>query len=102
MDVVYQILRYLKSAPGKGFIFRKHGLESYSDSDWTNCLDDKRSTSGYCIFIGSNLFSWKSKKQPLVARSTAKAKYRTMALQVAKLLWPKSMLVELRLDQGVG
>jgi hypothetical protein len=47
MDTVYQILRYLKSAPGKGLIFRKNGhlnIEGYCDSDWANCADDRRST----------------------------------------------------------
>ena len=103
MDAVYQILRYLKSAPGKGLIFRKNGhvnIEGYCDSDWASCADDRRSTSGYCIFIGGNLVSWKSKKQSVVARSTAEAEYRAMALGVAELLWLKSMLVELKLDQG--
>jgi Reverse transcriptase (RNA-dependent DNA polymerase) len=48
MDAVYQILRYLKSAPGNGLIFRKNdhlNIEGYCDSDWANCADDRRSTS---------------------------------------------------------
>jgi hypothetical protein len=60
MDTVYQILRYLKSAPGKGLIFRKNGhlnFEGYCDSDWANCADDRRSTSEYCMFVGDNLVS---------------------------------------------
>jgi Reverse transcriptase (RNA-dependent DNA polymerase) len=60
MDAKYHILRYLKSAPGKGLIFRKNGhmnIESYCDSDWASCQDDMRSTSGYCMFVGGNLVS---------------------------------------------
>jgi Reverse transcriptase (RNA-dependent DNA polymerase) len=56
MDAVYQILRYLKSAPGKGLIFRKNehlNIESYCDSDWASCSDDRKSTSEYCMFIGA-------------------------------------------------
>jgi Reverse transcriptase (RNA-dependent DNA polymerase) len=48
MDVVYHILRYLKSAPGKGLIFKKNGhmnIEGYCDSDRASCQDDRRSTS---------------------------------------------------------
>ena len=55
MDAVYQILRYLKGAPGKGLIFRKHGhfnIEGYCDSDWASCADDRKSTSGYYMFVG--------------------------------------------------
>jgi hypothetical protein len=102
MDAVYQILRYLKNAPGKGLIFRKNGhlnIEGYCDSDWASCPDDKKSTSGYCMFVGGNLVSWKSKKQTVVARSTAEAEYRAMALGVTKMLWLRALLVELKVDQ---
>jgi hypothetical protein len=60
MDVIYHILRYLKSAHEKGLIFRKNehmNIEDYCDSDWANCQDDRRSTSGYCMFVGGNLVS---------------------------------------------
>jgi hypothetical protein len=103
MDAVYQILRYLKSAPGKGLIFRKNGhlsIEGYCDSDWASCADDRKSTSGYCMFVGGNLVSWKSKKQSVVARSTAEAEYRAMALGVAEMMWLRALLVELKMDQG--
>ncbi|XP_020245080.1 uncharacterized protein LOC109823205 [Asparagus officinalis] len=89
IDAVYHILRYMKSTPGKGLIFRKSGhmsIEGYCNFDWASCADDRRSTSGYCIFIGGNLVSWKSNKQSVVARSTAEAEYRAMALGVAELL----------------
>ncbi|XP_020242905.1 uncharacterized protein LOC109821122 [Asparagus officinalis] len=88
------------SAPGKGLIFRKNGhvnIEGYCDSDWASCADDRRSTSGYCIFVGGNLVSWKSKKQSVVARSTAEAEYRAMALGVTVLLWLKTMP-----ENGIG
>lgn len=103
MEVVYRILRYLKSAPGKGLIFRKNGhlgIEGYCDADWASCADDRRSTSGYCMFVGGNLVSWKSKKQSVVSRSTAEAEYRAMALGVAEMLWLRALLVELKVDQG--
>jgi hypothetical protein len=89
MDAVYHILRYLKNALGKGLIFRKNGhmnIEDYCDSDWASCQDDMRSTSGYCMFVGGNLVSWQSKKQPVIARSTTKTEYRVMALGVAEML----------------
>jgi hypothetical protein len=103
MNAVYQILRFLKSAPGKGLFFRKNGhlnIEGYCDSDWASFADDRKSTSGYCIFVGGNLISWKSKKQSVVVRSTAEAEYRAMALGVAELLWLRALLVELKMDQG--
>jgi hypothetical protein len=100
IEVVYQILRYLKGTPGKGLWFRKNqnlDLEGYCDADWASSQDDRRSTSGYCIFVGGNLVSWQSKKQAVVARSTAEAEYRAMALALCEMMWLKSMLKELRL-----
>jgi hypothetical protein len=86
-EAVYQILRYLKSCPGKGVLFSKNGhtrIEVYTDADWAGCLDDRKSTSSYCSFIGGNLVTWRSKKQNVVARSTAEAEYRAMTQGVSE------------------
>jgi hypothetical protein len=75
-------------------------IKGYYDSDWTNCQDDRRFISGYCIFVGGNLVSWQSKKQPVVARSTTEAEYRVMTLGVAEMLWLKRLLENLKVNQG--
>jgi hypothetical protein len=98
MGVVYQILRYLKGTPGKGLWKNQNlDLEGYCDADWASSRDDRRSTSGYCVFVGGNLVSWRSKKQVVVARSTAEAEYRAMSLALCEMMWLKGMLKELRL-----
>ncbi|XP_070028969.1 secreted RxLR effector protein 161-like [Nicotiana sylvestris] len=64
-DTVLRILRYIKSAPSKGLLFedRGHGqIVGCSDADWIGSPFDRRSTSGYCVLVGGNLVSWKSKK----------------------------------------
>ena len=100
LNVVNRIMRYLKGCPGKGILFSNHGhlrVEGYTDADWAGCLDDRRSTSGYCMFVGGNLVSWRSKKQSVVARSTAEAEFRAMASGLCELMWLKLLLAELRL-----
>jgi hypothetical protein len=100
MEVVYRILRYLKSCPGKGLLYTRQGnlhVECYTDADWAGSLDDRRSTSGYCVFVGGNLVAWRSKKQSVVARSTAEAEFRAMAHGVCELLWVQILLTELQL-----
>ncbi|GAV74982.1 hypothetical protein CFOL_v3_18462 [Cephalotus follicularis] len=86
-QAVLHIVRYLKGAPGRGLIFHPDCLEvtGYSDADWAGCPADRRSTSGYCIFLGGNLVSWKSKKQSVVSRSSAEAEYRAMASVTGEL-----------------
>lgn len=102
---VKRILRYLKGTLEYGLELRPaahpsspFALSAFSDADWGSDPDDRRSTSGYCIYFGQNLISWSSKKQTLVARSTAKAEYRSMAHATAELLWVQSLLQELQIS----
>ena len=79
MEPVYRILRYLKSAPGRGRLFSKmedKNIKGYTDSNWAGNQMDRRSTSGYFTFVEGNLVTWRSKKQKVVARSSAEAEYR--------------------------
>ena len=75
---VEQILCYLKGAPGRGIVYSNHGhnrLECFTDADWVGSKEDMRFISGYCVFVGGNIVSWKSKKQSVVSRSSAESKY---------------------------
>jgi len=98
-EAVVRILRYIKSAPGKGLLFEDQGHEhiiGYTDADWAGSPSDRRSTSGYCVLVGGNLVSWKSKKQNVVARSSAESEYRAMATATCELVWIKQLLGELK------
>ncbi|GAV78038.1 hypothetical protein CFOL_v3_21506, partial [Cephalotus follicularis] len=100
LEAIYRILRYLKSAPGRGILFSKHGhwrVDCFTDADWAGCPDDRRSTYGYCTIVGGNLISWRSKKQSVVARSSAEAEFRAMARGICELLWVRGLLQDLGL-----
>ena len=87
-EVVTRILRYLKRAPGLELLYRANGhlrVEGFSDADWAGSPSDRRSTTGYCTFLGGNVVSWKSKKQPVVVRSSAEAEYRAMTHTTSEL-----------------
>ena len=94
---VEHILCYLKGAPGRGILDSNHGhnkVECFTDADWAGSKEDRRSTSGYCVFVGGNLVSWKSKKQGVVSRSSAKSEYRAMAQSMSEIMWLHQLLME--------
>ncbi|GJW58199.1 ribonuclease H-like domain-containing protein [Tanacetum coccineum] len=70
-------------------------LIAYSDADWVGCPATRRSTSGYCVFLGNNLLSWSSKHQHTLSRSNAEAEYRSVANAVAETAWLRNLLLEL-------
>ncbi|XP_016191654.1 uncharacterized protein LOC107632496 [Arachis ipaensis] len=97
--MVKRILRYLSGTIRHGLRLEKANsmeVTAYSDSDWAGDPDDRKSTSGYCVFLGSNLISWASRKQTAVARSSTEAEYRSMADLVAELIWVKNLMSELQ------
>ena len=100
LQAVYRILHYLKATLRKGILFKKGDkltLEAYTDADYASLMVDNRSTTGYCTFLGGNLVTWRNKKQPLVARSSAESKFRAIAQGICELPWLKIILEDLML-----
>ncbi|XP_060969738.1 uncharacterized mitochondrial protein AtMg00240-like [Cannabis sativa] len=64
LSAVKRIFKYLPRTVNYGLWYScdtNTSLVGYSDSDWAGCLDDRKSTSGGCFYIGNNLVSWYSK-----------------------------------------
>ncbi|XP_024006661.1 uncharacterized protein LOC112083345, partial [Eutrema salsugineum] len=97
-NMVNRILRYLKGTLEQGIWMGCNGsseIVGYCDADWAGDRTDRRSTTGYCTFIGGNLVTWKSKKQKVVSCSSAEAEYRAMRRLTTELMWLKMLLSDL-------
>ena len=71
-------------------------LVGYTDSDWANCLDTRRSVGGFGFTLGFGLVSWNAKKQKTVASSSFEAKYTVVFEASKEGIWLCTLLSELK------
>ncbi|KAL5823894.1 hypothetical protein ACOSQ4_021794 [Xanthoceras sorbifolium] len=96
-----RVLRYINGTLYCGLFFRPSpqiSLTVFTDADWGSCLDDRKSTSGLCVFLGQNLVTWGARKQKVVARSSTEAEYRALAQAATEVIWFQSLFSELKLS----
>ncbi|KAK2400878.1 hypothetical protein QL285_050531 [Trifolium repens] len=100
LKMVRRILRYVKGTIDVGLKFTSNttlDLFAFSDADWAGCPTTRRSTTGYCTFLGGNIISWCAKKQHTISRSNTEAEYRAMANTAAELTWLTFILKDLQI-----
>jgi len=102
LAAVRRIIRYLKGSSHRGLFFfvgNSPKLSAYSDADWAGCPDTRRSVTGWCMFLGSSLISWKSKKQARVSKSSTESEYHAMYAACSEIFWLHGLLAELGFPQ---
>ncbi|KAL3016515.1 hypothetical protein AAZX31_06G217400 [Glycine max] len=104
LNQVKRILKYVNGTSDYGIMYchcSDSMLVGYCDADWAGSADDRKSTSGGCFYLGTNLISWFSKKQNCVSLSTAEAEYIAAESSCSQLVWMKQMLKEYNVEQDV-
>ncbi|CAM8949458.1 unnamed protein product [Rhodiola kirilowii] len=99
LQAVHRVLRYIKGAPAQGLLFPAMSdltINAYCDADWASCPITRKSITGYCITLGPCAVSWKTKKQPVISRSSAESEYRSMAATCCELTWLVRLLTDMK------
>ncbi|GMI95358.1 cysteine-rich RLK (RECEPTOR-like protein kinase) 8 [Hibiscus trionum] len=100
LKLVHRILRYIKRTLSIGLHLTSNTsliLSAFSDANWAACPTTRRSTHGYCTFLGSNIIPWCAKKQHTVSHSSIEIEYRAMAHTVAEITWLSYLFRDLRI-----
>ncbi|CAA7042927.1 unnamed protein product [Microthlaspi erraticum] len=101
LAAAHKILRYLKNNTDQGLFYSASSpicLNAFSDADWGTDTESRRSITGYCVYLGKSLITWKSKKQDVVSRSSTESEYRSMAQTTCELLWLQQLLTFLQVE----
>ena len=67
-------------------------LLGFTDSDWANCLDTRRSVGGHAYTLGSGVVSWQAQKQKTVAASSCEAEYVAAFEASKEVIWLRTLL----------
>ncbi|XP_015163234.1 uncharacterized mitochondrial protein AtMg00810-like [Solanum tuberosum] len=100
---VRRIIRYFVGTSIRVLFFPSGSpihLNAFSDFDWAGCPDSRRSISGWYMFLGESLISWKSKKQDRVSKSSTEAEYRSMSTICFEVVWLRGVLAKIGFPQS--
>lgn len=97
-----RVLLYIQGTKDFGLLYKKTKnfvLGVFSDADFAGSIDDRASTSGYLMNMGSAAMSWNSKKQATVATSTTEAEYISSWEATCEIVWSHRVLQDLGISQ---
>jgi hypothetical protein len=75
-------------------------VSAFSNADWIRCLDDRRPTGGFVVFLGSNLILWSVRNHATVSRSSIETEDKDLANATTEVIWVQPLLSELGVSQS--
>ncbi|MFN0318528.1 MAG: reverse transcriptase domain-containing protein [Burkholderiales bacterium] len=98
-EAAKHLLRYLKGTRELGITFTRTKptltLHGYVDASWANDADERKSTTGYVMFMANGPVSWKSRRQKITAASTAEAEYIAASEATREIVAWRQLLQEI-------
>lgn len=100
LTAVKRVLRYLSGTKDLALHYQKSEkpIVGYSDADWAGDCDDRHSTSGNLFVLGEGAICWASRKQPVVALSTAESEYIALSAAAQEAAWLQKLLSDLNIS----
>ena len=97
------VLRYLKKNPIGKIIFSNNlnNFECFTASDWASDSHDRKSYSGFVMFMAGGPIAWESKKQSVVALSTMEAEYIALCQGTKETIFHRCLLREMEFEDYV-
>ena len=95
LNAIKRILKYLADTTNLGLWYEKgtaYNVAGYCDAHFDGDRVERKSTSGCCCFLGKSLITWSSKKQNMIALSTAEVEYVSVVNYCTQILWIKHQL----------
>ena len=104
-EALTRTFRYLKRHPSEGIKFEyKQGddsaLTAFVDASYANDVDNRRSVTGFVMFLSGGPISWSSTLQRVTAQSTAESEYIAAATCTKEIIWVRHLLREFDAPQS--
>ena len=98
-NALRRILKYLAGTLTLGLSFSGEDsslpLTAYCDADFAMDLDDRKSRSGFVLFVNHGPVFWASRKQASCASSTTEAEYLAASSTTKEIIWHRRLLTSL-------
>lgn len=96
LESLKRVLRYLKATAHYSLILGRKGannvdLVGWTDSDWAQDPDTRRSIGAFIFDVAGSKIAWSSKKQPTVALSTVESEYMAMSNATKEAIWLRTL-----------
>jgi hypothetical protein len=99
-QAIKRIFRYLRRTHQMKLIFREilKSLNDYTNSNWAEDQNIRRSTSEYAFNVDSEIISWSSKRQSIVTLFICEIEYTEQTLAVKEIIWLRNLMTQLTCD----